>query len=190
MLNTVICLIVGVYLFNEQHGYKQYLGGLIVLIAILILTLDRSFELPGLHSLNQNLYYIYSICLALVACLLWAGTGICGKYAMYYYKADPIQYGILAMLICGCVGSLTFILILAQDIPFGLAKGESTLYTIIRIAFAGMFSVTGYLVYFKASSKGSVEIAQLFSNMKSIVQLIEEFLFLNITPNLVSSIGK
>ena len=81
-------------------------------------------------------------------------------------------------------------MILANDIPFDLEKGESAIYTIARIAVAGVFSVTGYLAYFKATSKGSVEVTQLFSNMKSVVQLFEEFLFLNIVPSLVSFIGK
>lgn len=94
------------------------------------------------------------------------------------------------MLIGGIVGSFTLILILANDIPFDLEKGYSVIYTIIRIAFAGAFSVTGYIAYFKATSKGSVEVTQLLLNMKSAVQLLEEFLFLNIVPSLVSLIGK
>lgn len=190
MLNTIICLGTGVYLFNERHSYKQYLGGFTVFIAIIVLTLDRNFELPGFHSIQENLYYFYSILLALLAWCLWAVTGICGKYAVYFFRADPIEYGILAMFIWGITGSFTLILILANDIPFDLERGESAIYTIARIAFAGVFSVTGYLAYFKATSKGSVEVTQLFSNMKSVVQLFEEFLFLNIVPSLVSFIGK
>lgn len=67
MLNTIICLGTGVYLFNERHSYKQYLGGFTVFIAIIVLTLDRNFELPGFHSIQENLYYFYSILLALLA---------------------------------------------------------------------------------------------------------------------------
>ena len=67
MLSTVICLGTGVYVFNEKHGYKQYIGGFIVFIAVIILTLDRDFELPGFHSIQENMYYLYSILLALLA---------------------------------------------------------------------------------------------------------------------------
>ena len=108
---------------------------------------------------------------------------------MYYHNTNPVAFGTVAMLFCGITGCFTLSMILSQDIAFGLAKDQSLIFTIVRIAFAGIFSYTGYLTYFMATSKGSVEVTQLFSNMKSIVQLIEEFLFLNILPDFLSVIG-
>ena len=190
ILNTVIWLVAGIYLFHEKHRYWKYLGGILIFLSIILLTFERSFELPGFHTIDENLKYIYSILLAICSWILWSMTAISGKYAMYYYECDPIEYGNLAMFICGLFGSLTFIYLLVDSTPFGLAEGESFIFTLIRIIFAGIFSVTGYYAYFTAASYGPVEICQLFSNMKSIVQIVEEFLFLNILPSFISSIGK
>lgn len=113
-------------------------------------------------------------------------TGVLGKYVIYYHKTDPLEFGVLSMFFSGILGMFTIVIILKNNIAFVIPEEESQTFTLIRIAFSGIFSVTGYLAYFKATSKGSVEVTQLFSNMNSVVQLIEEFLFLNIIPDLFS----
>lgn len=54
---------------------------------------------------------------------------------------------------------------------------------------AGLFTTLGQFSYFAAVNLGSVEVAQLFINMKPIVQLVEEAMFLWIFPTLWASVG-
>lgn len=189
-LNSVICLIAGIYFFNERHRYQKYLGGIIIMASVVLLTLERTFELPGLHSFGENIKYVYSLLLSALACVLWSIAAVAGKYAFYNYKCSPMNFSILTILVCGVTGSFVFILIVSENTGLELKPGQSFLYTMVRIVLAGVFSVIGYLAHFKASSLGPVEVCQLFVNLKSVVQIVEEFLFMNLIPSMISSIGK
>ena len=46
-----------------------------------------------------------------------------------------------------------------------------------------------YQIFYKATSKGPVEMVQLLADMKSIVQIIEEFIFMGIILNLMSFVS-
>ena len=153
ILNTVICLAAGIYLFHEKHRYWKYVGGVIIFLAIILLTLERNFELPGFHTIDENLKYIYSILLAICSWVLWSITAISGKYAIYYYEWDPIEYGNLSMMIWGLFGSLTFIYLSIEITPFGLAEGESFTFTLIRITikFKQSWSSTSTLICRKST---------------------------------------
>ena len=64
MFNVVILLFVGIYMFDESHSYKQYIGGFIVFLAIILLAFDRNFEKAGTHTETQNIEYLYSLLIA------------------------------------------------------------------------------------------------------------------------------
>ena len=46
-----------------------------------------------------------------------------------------------------------------------------------------------YQIFYKATSQGPVEIVQLLADMKSIVQIIEEFIFMGIILNFMSFVS-
>ena len=186
MFNVVVLLIVGVFMFKEHHTLKQYVGGVIIFIAIIILALSRSFEETGTHTTVQNNQYIISLWLAFVSWNCWAIPGIAGKYAIIHYNCGSIDFSNLALFISGISGAAIYFYIYAYQVPFGLIEPEKAYLAIIKSVLWGVFSVLGYLLFYKATSIGPVEISQLFSNLKSIVQIIEEFIFLGILPNLIS----
>lgn len=68
LVSSVICVWAGVYFFHEGHGYRQYVGGVVMLVALVFLTLERTFEIAFVVSVYKNAYFIFSLILAVLAC--------------------------------------------------------------------------------------------------------------------------
>lgn len=60
---------------------------------------------------------------------------------------------------------------------------------VLFAVIAGLFTTVGHFAYFSAVNRGSVEVAQLFANLKPIVQLTEEAIFMSIFPNFFALVG-
>lgn len=93
------------------------------------------------------------------------------------------------MFLSGLIGSSTGIPIFYYSTPFGYTYPSGLWYHATFAVLAGVFTCAGVFCKFGAVNIGSAEVAQLFVNMKPIVQLIEEAIFLFIFPNLWAVIG-
>ena len=93
------------------------------------------------------------------------------------------------MTLSGFVGSLSGIPIHYYNTPFGYMYENRLWIHVLFAMMAGLFTTLGQFSYFAAVNLGSVEVAQLFINMKPIVQLVEEAMFLWIFPTLWASVG-
>ena len=111
------------------------------------------------------------------------------KYCCFYYSVDIVEYSSLAMSLSGLVGSLTGIPIYLYGTPFNFMY-QSLIFKHVSFAiFAGLFTTLGQFSYFAAVNIGSVEVGQLFVNMKPIVQLIEETIILFVFPTFWAFVG-
>ena len=189
MFNVVVLLIFGIILFNEHHTCRQYAGAAIIFLAIIVLTVSRSFEKTDTHTGQQNNQYLFSVGIIFSAACVNSIPGVAGKYAMYFHNCDPINYSIQVLLVSGLSGSAIYLYIYAFQVPFGLAESQSVFFAIMSSTIWGILSTIGYIVYYVAASKGPVEIVQLLWNMKIIVQIVEEFIFLGILPTILSFIS-
>lgn len=93
------------------------------------------------------------------------------------------------MSLSGFIGSLSGIPIYYYNTPFHFMFKDSIHINILLAMLAGLFTTLGQFSYFAAVNIGSVEVAQLFVNMKPIVQLIEEAIFLFIFPEKLAVLG-
>jgi hypothetical protein len=57
--------------------------------------------------------------------LFWGMTGIFGKYASYFYDADPVKFGGIAMICSGLFGSCSIVFLITNSVPFELGEGAS-----------------------------------------------------------------
>jgi drug/metabolite transporter (DMT)-like permease len=93
------------------------------------------------------------------------------------------------MSLSGFIGMMAGIPIYYFGTPFGFIERSGIYYHILFSILAGIFTTVGQFCYFGGVNLGSVEVAQLFINMKPIVQLIEEAIFLFLFPNLLAFFG-
>lgn len=93
------------------------------------------------------------------------------------------------MTLSGFVGSLTGIAIWHYGTPFDYRGSIGIEYHLMFAIGAGLFTTFGQFLYFSSVNLGSVEVAQLFVNMKPIVQLVEEAIFLFIFPSFWAFVG-
>ena len=114
---------------------------------------------------------------------------ITAKWAWFYYDWDVTEYSLLSMLISGLVALLSIIPIMYYGTPLQTIFGSSLSLSIAWAIIAGVLTTLGHWVYFTAVSCGSVEIAQLFANMKTIVHLAEEVIFMSFIPDIYSLLG-
>mmetsp|Transcript_19822 Transcript_19822/g.17518 ORF Transcript_19822/g.17518 Transcript_19822/m.17518 type:complete len:340 (-) Transcript_19822:159-1178(-) len=184
VVNTFISLGVGLKFFNEKHNYRQYLGGIIMITATIVIISCYTFEFELVISITRNLYFILSLVLAIVASALWAVPIICGKCSMYYSDVNPIEFGILSMFFSGFIGCFSILILIFTQTKFSTLPNQSVIYTVVRIGFASLFTVFGYCTIFKATSIGSIGVVQLFVNIKIVALVIEEFLFKGEISNL------
>ena len=186
--NVVLWLIAGIFIFNEHHTLKQYVGGAIIFIAIILLAFDRGFEKVDTHTSTENEAYYLSLLLTALTWVVWAIPSIVGKYAMYYYNCSPIHFSNMTLFISGLFGMAVYLYIYCFNISFSLDESENFYFAIWKSMTWGALVTFASALFYKATSMGSVEIAQLFANLKSIVQVIEEFIFLHIFPGFMSGI--
>jgi len=93
------------------------------------------------------------------------------------------------MTLSGFIGSLTGIPIYLYGTPLHFMYQSMIVRHVLFAMCAGLFTTMGQFSYFAAVNIGSVEVAQLFVNMKPIVQLIEEAIFLFIFPTFWALVG-
>ena len=111
------------------------------------------------------------------------------KYCSFYYDANIIEYSSLAMALSGFVGSLTGIPIYFFETPMNFMFQDQIIRHVLFAMMAGFCTTMGQFSYFSAVNIGSVEVGQLFINMKPIVQLIEEAIFLFVFPTFWALVG-
>ena len=191
-INTLICLAWGKFFFQEKHPYRQYLGGVIVIASTVLIIIWRTFEFGFTISITENLYFILSLILSLVASSLWAVPIIWGKYSIYYYDIHPVEFGVLSLTFSGIFGFIVLLLVvLLTGTPLHIYANQSSLFNVIRVGFSAIFTLVGYLTIYKSVSLGNMGTAQLFLNTKIAIMVIEEFLFIGDIPNItVTSISK
>ncbi|CAI2373327.1 unnamed protein product [Moneuplotes crassus] len=189
MLNILIALVAGLCIFGERHSPMQYFGGLMIIGAILLITFERSISKPGTYNEYQNNLHYISIFFTLVTCFFWSMMIISTKYACFHYDVNIIEYSSCAMGLSGFVGCLFGIPILYYHTPMNFMPEDKMVVYILFAVFSGLFTTIGQFTYFAAVNIGSVEVGQLFVNMKPIAQLVEEAIFLFLFPNLLQLVG-
>mmetsp|Transcript_16796 Transcript_16796/g.14734 ORF Transcript_16796/g.14734 Transcript_16796/m.14734 type:complete len:81 (+) Transcript_16796:453-695(+) len=80
MLNILLALLSGLILFGERHTIIQYLGGILIIGAVLLITFERSFDTPGAHSHIQNNLHFTAIFFTIITCFFWSLMIISTKY--------------------------------------------------------------------------------------------------------------
>ena len=66
MLNILVALMAGLCLFEERHAIMQYVGGLLIIGSVLLITFERSLEEPGTYSHYENNLHYMSIFFTIV----------------------------------------------------------------------------------------------------------------------------
>ena len=125
MFNVLLILLAGLTIFNERHRLMKYVGGFMVLVSLVIITTQRRFDTHKEYSETEDESYTLALFCVMVTTVFWALTAIFGKYASYFYDANPVQFGALAMTISGLFGSGSVVFIVGNSIPFGLEEGYS-----------------------------------------------------------------
>jgi len=189
MLNIIIALWAGLCIFGESHTWTQYIGGIMIIGSVILITFERHFDVPGTYTNKQNMLHYNSVFFTIVSWVSWSMMIIITKYACFKYKADIIEYSSLAMALSGIVGCLMGIPIYYYNTPFRYIYETGVELHIILAICAGLFTTFGQMLYFAGVNLGSVEVAQLFVNMKPIVQVVEEAIFLFLFPNFWASVG-
>ena len=181
--SLIISLIVGLVLFGERHTIIQYVGGVIIIGAIILIAFERSLDENSTYTDFQNEKHFVALFWALLTCISFSWMIIITKWACFYYNANVVEYSWIAMGLSGIIGSLSFIPLQYYQTPLEHKLTTNIVESLMLAIWAGILTTIGQTVYFTAVSRGSIEVAQLFVNMKSIVQLIEEIIFLSIVPN-------
>ena len=76
-----------------------------------------------------------------------------------------------------------------MEVEIGHHTESNIFISYISALLAGVLTVLGIFFKSKSLSYGSMEVAQLFINMRVLVQMLEEFLIFQIIPSIISSIG-
>ena len=108
---------------------------------------------------------------------------------MYFYGADSVEFGTLAMLLSGLCGSCMYFVLNSRNIELVVEQGSSKNGMIILCIISGSFTALASFTQFKAISVGSAEITQLVVNTKIIVQMVEEIIIFHLIPGSVALIG-
>jgi drug/metabolite transporter (DMT)-like permease len=87
------------------------------------------------------------------------------------------------MLISGILGTFSFVILPEMQ------TDENNLFYILGAAGAGFFTTLGIFALMRALPYGSAEVAALFTNMRVVVQMLEEFLIFQIIPSVFSLSG-
>ena len=188
MLNVLTALLAGLIMFGERHSIIQYIGGIIIIGGILLITFERNMNTNKVFTTKDEINHYTAILFTILACLLWSLVIIFAKCVSYYFNANIIEYSSLTMFFSGLMGLLTGIPLFYYKTPFQFDTKHHLTHMFFAF-MAGIFTNMGQFSYFSSVSLGSVEVAQLFINMKPIVFLLEELIFLFNLPDLLAIFG-
>ena len=189
MLNVLIALAAGLVIFSEKHSVTQYVGGLIIIGAVILITFERTLGNDTFASAQHSNFHFISIFFTLISCFSWSMMIITTKYCTYNYDVDIVEYASLAMTLSGFIGSLTGLPIYYFGTPMNFLYKNKILSNVMFAVLAGLFTTMGQFSYYSAVSLGSVEVSQLFINTKPIVQMVEELILFSIFPNFLALVG-
>ena len=127
MFNVLLILLAGVTIFNERHKVMKYLGGMTVFISLIVVATQRNFEAHGTYTQNQNEEYRMALVCVGVTTVCWGLVAVMCKYATYFYDANSIEFGTVAMTLSGLYGSLSITYLVYHDIPLDLVEGHGFL---------------------------------------------------------------
>ena len=109
MLNVLIALLAGLILFGESHTIVQYIGGVMIIGAIILIAFERSLEIPGVYTDIQNMKHLVAVFWALITWFSFSFMIIITKWAWYYFNVNVVEYSCVTMALSGFVGALSFI---------------------------------------------------------------------------------
>mmetsp|Transcript_24427 Transcript_24427/g.21685 ORF Transcript_24427/g.21685 Transcript_24427/m.21685 type:complete len:247 (+) Transcript_24427:366-1106(+) len=193
MVNIILMLLLGLYIFKERHTILEYIGAGLILFACVIITLQKGVKIG--ENLDKNTDFYLSISLTILCSIAWASVGFMAKWASFYYNVIADEYAMVSMMISGALGSTSILVIYFFDIHYLLGNIQPEEKTNMEFVYflgaigAGFFTTFGVLSNIISISYGSVEVASLFTNMRVIVQLAEEFIIFSIIPSVFSFIG-
>lgn len=189
MLNTVFMLIVGILYFKEKHTKMEYLGACMIFLALVVITMQRGSSNNNDGGDNKAMAFYLSILCTVICSCFWGCFMFLAKFAVYHYNAIPEEYSMMAMIASGLSGSVAIFGIYWLGIEMNPADEDQIWLYMMGAAGAGVFTTFGIYSFNKAISLGSVEVASLFSNMRVIVQIVEELIIFQIFPSFISFIG-
>lgn len=189
MFNVFIVLIAGIAIFKERHEKMKYFGAAIVFISLMVISSQREFEAQVEVSEYQNDSYTLAMFWVVFTTIFWGLCNILGKYASYFYDADPTQFSVVSGTWSGLIGSWSIIIIITNSIPFELEEGSNIYLWILYWLMSGFFTAWSLFCFYKALSLGSSEITQLIINTKILFQVIEEIILFSVLPSLIACLG-
>lgn len=88
-------LLLGIYIFKEKHTLLEYVGASVILIALIIITLQKDIGSQSLSTDTSSVDFYMSIFLTLLCSISWAFVGFMAKWACFFYNTDAYEYGIV-----------------------------------------------------------------------------------------------
>lgn len=168
----------------------EYVGSVLVLIALCVITLQRkdsSVEENG-GGIGSPAFYL-AVLFTILCSISWGFVGFAAKYASYHYDSVVEEYSMVSMIVSGVGGMFSIIYILSKGVELEPHHSGHVIFYIIAAGGAGFFTNFGIYSFMKALSYGSVGVASLFANMQIIFELVEELIIFQILPSFVSFIG-